>query len=63
MDRCQRCRIFIGPCESSVFLRNCDQIRAVIACQQFRTRDVSQLECLLLSVSQPSVETTSQVRL
>ena len=40
VDRCQRCRIFLGPCESSVFLRNCDDIRAVIACQQFRTRDV-----------------------
>ena len=59
VDACRRCRIFIGPCESSVFFRDCEQIRAVVACQQLRTRDVHGLDALLLTVSQPSVESTS----
>ena len=62
VDRCSRCRLFIGPCESSVFLRNCDDIRAVVACKQFRTRDVDRLDVLLLTTSQPSVEATSEAR-
>lgn len=63
IDECKRCRFFIGPCESSVFLRNCEEIAAVIACQQLRTRDVNGLDALLLTASQPSVEATSRVRL
>ena len=43
IDLCRRCRIFVGPCESSVFLRDCEDIKAVIACQQLRTRDVHRL--------------------
>ena len=62
IDRCTRCRLVIGPCESSVFLRNCDDIRGVVACQQLRTRDVNRLELLLLTASQPSVETTTDAR-
>ena len=61
IDRCKRCRLFIGPCESSVFVRNCEDIRAVVACQQFRTRDVHKLDVLLLSPSQPSIEATTEV--
>ena len=56
-------RVFIGPCESSVFLRTCEDIRAVVACQQFRTRDVHRLDVLLLSTSQPSIEATSEARI
>lgn len=62
IDLCRRCRIFIGPCESSVFLRDCEQIKLVAACQQFRTRTVAGLDALLLTVSQPSIEETSAAR-
>ncbi|KAJ1626288.1 tubulin binding cofactor C-domain-containing protein [Pavlovales sp. CCMP2436] len=62
IDRCQRCRIFIGPCESSIFVRNCVDIKLVASCRQFRTRDCKQLDVLMHCVSQPSIETSSAVR-
>ena len=45
VDLCKRCRICIGPCESSVFLRDCEDIQIVVACQQLRTRNVPRLSC------------------
>ena len=42
---------------------NPHQVRAVVACQQFRTRDVHKLDALLLSTSQPSIEATTEVRI
>eukprot|EP00967_Tisochrysis_lutea_P105990 scaffold162047_cov29-Tisochrysis_lutea.AAC.1 len=62
IDLCKRCRIFIGPCESSIFIRDCEDIKVVAACQQFRTRNVKGLDAMLLSVSQPSIEETSDAR-
>ena len=44
-------------------MRTCEDIRAVVACQQFRTRDVHRLDVLLLSTSQPSIEATSEARI
>jgi len=38
-------------------------VRAVVACQQFRTRDVHQLDALLLTTAQPSIEATTEVRI
>jgi protein XRP2 len=37
IDRCTNCRIFIGPCESSIFVRNCQDTKLVAACRQFRS--------------------------
>ena len=62
VDACRRCSIFIGPCESSIFLRDCDEMKVIGACKQFRTRGCNSLDALLLSVSQPSIETTTGAR-
>ena len=38
IDDCKNCRIFIGPCDSSVFIRDCYDCKCVFLCRQFRTR-------------------------
>jgi len=62
IDRCKNSRIFIGPCESSIFVRNCSQLKLVAACRQFRTRECDDMDVLLLCQSQPSIETSSRLR-
>ena len=62
VDLCKRCRLVIGPCESSVFLRDCEELKCVIACQQLRTREVKGLDALLMTVAQPSIEETRHAR-
>ncbi|GLE04667.1 hypothetical protein PINS_up021973 [Pythium insidiosum] len=49
IDDCVNCRIVIGPCESSLFLRNCKQCTIVCAVQQFRTRDCEDIDVYLYS--------------
>jgi len=64
IDDSENCRFFIGPCESSVFLRNCKDCKAIVACQQFRLRDCHNLDLLLyVSAGQPSIETSDKIRI
>jgi hypothetical protein len=62
IDRSRNCRIFIGPCESSIFVRNCSNVKLIAACRQFRTRDCEDLDVLMHCASQPSIETSKRVR-
>lgn len=39
VDYNKRCRIFIAPVESSIFIRNCEDCKCIFACQQLRTRE------------------------
>jgi len=58
VDVCKSCRIFIGPCESSVSIRNCDDCTLVVACQQYRIRDCKNLKTLLYVGGDPALETS-----
>lgn len=49
IDGCVDCRIVIGPCESSLFLRNCRNCTIVCAVQQFRTRECEAIDVYLYS--------------
>jgi len=64
IDECTNCRIFVGPCESSVFVRTSKQMKLIIAAQQLRTRECSDIDLLLyVSAGQPVIEETKNVRL
>lgn len=64
IDDCKNCSIFVGPCESSVFVRTSSHLKLVIAAQQLRTRECRDLDILLyVSAGQPVIEATSGVRL
>ncbi|XP_033638770.1 protein XRP2-like isoform X1 [Asterias rubens] len=62
IDKCQDCNIFLGPIKGSIFLRNCTNCKAVIACQQFRTRDCKSIDVFLHCSSQPIIETSTKIR-
>lgn len=47
IDDCENCRIFIGPSQSSVFVRTTKNSNLIIACGQFRSRDCKDLKILL----------------
>jgi hypothetical protein len=38
VDYCKNTRMFIGPVEGSIFIRNCENCVITVACRQFRTR-------------------------
>lgn len=49
IDACTNCRIVIGPCTGSLFVRDCKNCTIVGAVQQFRTRDCSDINVYLYS--------------
>lgn len=62
VEDCKGCRLFISPIQSSIFLRNCSDCRIVVACQQFRTRDCSNLDVSIYCQTLPIIEATSDIR-
>ena len=64
VDVCTRCRLYIGPCESSVFIRDSSRCAVVVAAQQLRLRGCTELSVLVyVGASQPSIEASSAIRL
>ncbi|XP_061834520.1 protein XRP2 [Nerophis lumbriciformis] len=63
VDDCVNCRLVLGPVKGSVFFRDCKDIKCVVACQQFRTRDCKKMEVFLCCATQPIIESSTGVRL
>ena len=40
VDKCKNCTFVIGPIKGSIFLRDCEDMKIHVACQQFRCRDL-----------------------
>ncbi|GAB5361579.1 hypothetical protein AAMO2058_000725100 [Amorphochlora amoebiformis] len=58
------CRIFIGPCQDSVFLRGCSGCNVIVSCGQFRTRDCKDMNILIhCTRGQPIIESSSNLRI
>lgn len=55
-DCLKKCNIFIGPTSGSVFLRDCENCNIVVACRQFRTRNVNNSNISLYCNTQPIIE-------
>lgn len=51
VDECVNCHIFVGPCQASLFLRNCKKCTLICAVQQFRTRDCVDVDVYLYSAT------------
>lgn len=62
VDDCLNCNIILGPTKGSVFLRNCKDCRIAAVCQQLRTRDCHRVDCFLCCTTQPSIESSSEMR-
>ncbi|KAJ9506211.1 hypothetical protein QJQ45_014617 [Haematococcus lacustris] len=61
VDDCVNCRIFIGPCDGSVFARDCKDCVLCVAARQLRTRDCQRLNISLYCPTNPSIETSSHI--
>ncbi|XP_017335897.1 protein XRP2 [Ictalurus punctatus] len=62
VDDCVNCRIVLGPVRGSVFFRNCRDVKCVVACQQFRTRDCKKMDVFLCCATQPIVESSTGMK-
>ncbi|XP_054646944.1 protein XRP2 isoform X1 [Dunckerocampus dactyliophorus] len=62
IDDCVNCRVVLGPVRGSVFFRDCKDIKCVVACQQFRTRDCKKMEVFLCCATQPIIESSTGMK-
>ncbi|XP_041746913.1 protein XRP2 [Coregonus clupeaformis] len=62
IDDCTNCCIVMGPVKGSVFFRDCKDIKCVVACQQFRTRDCKKMEVFLCCATQPIIEASTGMK-
>ncbi|XP_017278877.1 protein XRP2 [Kryptolebias marmoratus] len=62
IDDCINCRIVLGPVKGSVFFRDCKDIKCVVACQQFRTRDCKKMDVFLCCATQPIIESSTGMK-
>lgn len=62
IDDCVNCRIILGPVKGSVFFRDCKDIKCVVACQQFRTRDCKKMDVFLCCATQPIIESSTGMK-
>ena len=63
IDECERCTVFIGACDSSVFARNCRDCKFLLECQQFRARDLAACSARLHCATEPVLEVSPDLRL
>merc|ERR1712107_54366 len=60
-DFCKGSMIFMAPCESSVFVRDCEDCIFWLACQQLRTNNCKRCIFYLYSKTEPIIETSEDL--
>jgi len=61
VDDCKRSLVLLGPCESSAFVRNCEDCTFWLAVQQLRTRDCRRCTFYLYSKTEPIIEASDEL--
>ncbi|GMH35716.1 hypothetical protein BSKO_03584 [Bryopsis sp. KO-2023] len=61
VDDCDGCRIFIGPCDGSVFIRDCTDCVVSVAARQLRLRDCQNIELGVYCSTQPALESSKSI--
>ncbi|KAA0157010.1 hypothetical protein FNF29_00362 [Cafeteria roenbergensis] len=61
LERLRGCRVLVGACESSVFLRECEDCDVVLYTKQLRTRDCKRVRIGLYSQTRPVIETSTHL--
>eukprot|EP00929_Paragymnodinium_shiwhaense_P060701 TRINITY_DN30310_c0_g1_i2.p1 TRINITY_DN30310_c0_g1~~TRINITY_DN30310_c0_g1_i2.p1 ORF type:complete len:1164 (+),score=250.16 TRINITY_DN30310_c0_g1_i2:345-3494(+) len=60
-DFCKNSKILLGPCESSVFIRDCEDCTFWLAAQQLRTNNCKRCTFYLFSKTEPIIETSEDL--
>lgn len=61
-DEINDSKLYIGPVEGSIFLRDCHNCTISVVCRQFRLKNCTNLTIFLHSASDPSIELSSDLR-
>ncbi|CAK0880503.1 unnamed protein product [Prorocentrum cordatum] len=61
LDELVDCIVLVGPCNSSIFARNCRGCTFWLACRQLRTRDCASCTFHLHSHTEPVIESSSDL--
>jgi len=61
IDACEGCRIYIGACGASVFVRECTNCTFTMMVQQLRTRDCTNCSFSLFSQTEPVIESSTSI--
>ena len=59
IDQVKNSKIFVGACESSMFIRNCEDCTFYIACRQLRLREVKNCKFFCFSTAEVHIEYSS----
>lgn len=61
IDECKFCNIYIGACESSIFVRDSHHLTVIGTTQQFRVRDCLDCHFFIFCESQPVIESSYSI--
>ncbi|KAL3982729.1 Tubulin binding cofactor C family protein [Acanthocheilonema viteae] len=62
IDDCEECLIVTGPCNGSLFIRDCKNTTLFTICQQFRSRDCINTDVFLFCTTKPIIESSKLMR-
>lgn len=62
IDMVKNCRIFIGACASSIFIRNCEKCVFYTCCRQLRLREVVDSTFYIYSMAEVHIEYSNTLR-
>jgi protein XRP2 len=62
VDQCKNSKLMIGPCQGSVFFRDCENCTIYVACQQFRCRDLKNCTIYLYAANDPVIEASENLK-
>ena len=62
IDQVKNCRIFIGACASSIFIRNCENCVFYTSCRQLRLREVVNSTFYIYSMSEVHIEYSNALK-
>ena len=62
IDQVKNCRIFIGACASSIFIRNCENCVFYTSCRQLRLREVQNSIFYIYSMSEVHIEESTSLQ-
>lgn len=62
IDQVKNCRIFIGACASSIFIRNCENCVFYTSCRQLRLREVQNSVFYIYSMSEVHIEESTSLQ-
>lgn len=62
IDVLENCRVFLGACASSIFIRNCKNCVFYTCCRQLRLREVTDCTFYIYSMAEVHIEFSSKLR-